>query len=190
MTDRTDDERLLDAVARGDTAAFDDFYERFASPLYALGLRWLQDASDAEELVSDTLIRAWQQAGRFDPERGAVASWLFGIARHVAADRWRARRRHVTVDLGDVPEPVAELDTAGLGDAFDVGLALNHLTPIHRQILLLAYGKDQSEAQIAERLGIPVGTVKSRRFNALRSMAGLLGERMPAATAADLGESW
>lgn len=179
---------MIEAIARGDMAAFDEFYDRFSRPLYALGLRWLQDASDAEELVSDTLIRAWQQADRYDPTRGAPASWLFGIARHVAADRWRARRRNASVPLDAVAEPLTDLDTNGLGDAFDVGLALTHLTPIHRQVLVLAYGKDQTEAQIADRLGIPVGTVKSRRFNALRSMAGLLGDGMPSATAADLGE--
>lgn len=72
MTDRASDARLITAVARGETDAFDAFYEPFSRPLYALGLRWLQDASDAEELVSDTLIRAWQQADRFDPGRGGV----------------------------------------------------------------------------------------------------------------------
>ncbi len=189
MTDGASDARLIAAVARGDMEAFDDFYERFSRPLYALGLRWLQDARDAEELVSDTLIRAWQQADRFDPERGEVGSWLFGIARHVAADRWRARRRHTADTLERVPEPAVELDTDGLGDAFDVSLALNHLTPIHREVLVLAYAHDQSEAQIAARLGIPLGTVKSRRFNALRSMAGLMGDRPLRATTADLGEA-
>lgn len=188
MTNRTSDARLIAAVAKGDKGAFDDFYERFSRPLFALGLRWLQDASDAEELVSDTLIRAWQQADRFDPERGEVASWLFGIARHVAADRWRARRRHVAETIDRVPTPATSLDTDGLGDAFDVSVALGHLTPIHRQVLLLAYGHDQSEAQIAARLDIPVGTVKSRRFNALRAMATLLGDREGPASAADLRE--
>lgn len=186
MADRASDERLIAAVAHGDKEAFDDFYERFSRPLYALGLRWLQDGRDAEELVSDTLIRAWQQADRYDPGRGEVASWLFGIARHVAADRWRARRRHVADALDAVPEavdPTSDMD--GLGDAFDVTVALRHLTPIHREVLVLAYGRDHTEAQIAASLGIPVGTVKSRRFNALRAMAELLGGRSPRATAAE-----
>lgn len=174
MADRTSDERLIAAVARGDSEAFDDFYERFSRPLYALGLRWLQDAREAEELVTDTLIRAWQQADRFDPARGQVASWLFGIARHVAADRWRASRRHAADALDRVPEPSMAMDTESLGDAFDVALALAQLSPIHRQVLVLAYGRDQTEAQIAAGLDIPLGTVKSRRFNALRSMANLM----------------
>ena len=105
MADRTSDARLIAAVARGDKEAFDDFYERFSRPLYALGLRWLQDARDAEGLVTDTLIRAWQQADRFDPARGEVASWLFGIARHVATDRWRAGRRHTADALERVQNP-------------------------------------------------------------------------------------
>lgn len=76
MTDRASDARLIAAVARGETDAFDAFYERFSRPLYALGLRWLQDPSDAEELVSDTLTRAWQQADRFDAGRGEVGSCI------------------------------------------------------------------------------------------------------------------
>lgn len=188
MTDRAEDRRLIESVARGESRAFDAFYERFSRPLYAVGLRWLQDEGDAEELVSDTLIRAWQQAARFDPERGEVASWLFGIARHVAADRWRSRRRHASESLDDVQEPSHEMDADAIGDAFDVGIALGHLTPDHRQVLLLTYGHDQTETQIASSLGIPVGTVKSRRFHALRNMAGLLGDPSPIAVALERGD--
>lgn len=180
MTDRIADARLIEAVARGGSEAFDEFYERFSRPVYALGLRWLQDPSDAEELVSDTLIRAWQQADRFDPTRGAVSAWLFGIARHVAADRWRVRGRHASEPLSEISEARHDMDTERLGDEFDLGLALNQLPAIHRDILILTYGQDQTATQIAERLSIPLGTVKSRRFHALRSMAALLHDRAPA----------
>jgi len=113
VVDGTHDRRLLEAVAAGSPEAFDAFYERFAQPLYALGLRWLQDESDAEELVSDTLVRAWQRADRYEPTRGSVASWLFGIGRHVASDRWRVRRRHIAEPLETVGERSHELDPRG-----------------------------------------------------------------------------
>ena len=80
------------------------------------------------------------------------------------------------------------MDADAIGDAFDVGIALGHLTPDHRQVLLLTYGHDQTETQIASSLGIPVGTVKSRRFHALRNMAGLLGDPSPIAVALERGD--
>lgn len=176
MADDTADELLLLAVAGGEGEAFNEFYERFSRPLYSLGLRWLQDPGDAEEMVSDTLIRAWQQAGRFDAGRGAVSSWLFGIARHVASDRWRARTRQVAESLDGGAEPRHEAEADSICDAFDLALAMGHLTPILREVLVLTYARDQTEAEIALQLGIPCGTVKSRRFNALRALATKLGE--------------
>jgi RNA polymerase sigma-70 factor (ECF subfamily) len=174
MDERRSEDQLVAAVAAGDRAAFEALYDRFARPLYALGLRWMSDVEDAEELVNDTLTRAWSQADRFDPSRGRAGSWLFGIARNVALDRLRARGRRPTSIPGAVPEPVARLDVDGLADAWDVAAALERLPVVQREVLLLAYRDDLSQSGVAEALGIPLGTVKSRTFQALRSMAGLL----------------
>jgi RNA polymerase sigma-70 factor (ECF subfamily) len=176
MRDEAADANLLAAVAAGDVRAFDAFYDRFARPLYAVGFRWLQNAEETEELVSETLVRAWQQADRWEARRGPVGSWLFGIARHVAADQWRGRGRHRTDSLERADDAVWELEVDQLTDALDIGVALELLTAIHREVLIRSYGYGHTETQIAAELDIPVGTVKSRRFNALRAMAQVLAD--------------
>lgn len=174
MADQRTEDDILVAVAAGDEAAFEALYDRFARPLYALGLRWLRDVEDAEELVSDTLTRAWRQADRFDPARGRAGAWLFGIARHVATDRLRSRSRRVGAAADGAPEPVDGLEVEDLTDAWDLAAALERLPSVQREVLVLAYSHDLSQSQISDVLGIPLGTVKSRTYHALRAMAGLL----------------
>lgn len=162
---------MFAAIIREEPGAFDAFYERFAPILYSLGLRWLQHPNDAEELVSETLVRAWRNADRFDPARGAVASWIFGIAQNIARDRWRARQRSSTLPLPEASGgPTSPESTDGLLAAIDVGVALARLTPEHRDVLILTYAHRATESEIAEQIGIPSGTVKSRRFYALREL--------------------
>lgn len=181
MEEHRSEDELVAAVAAGDEAAFGALYDRFARPLYALGLRWLQDVEDAEELVNDTLIRAWRHADRFDPARGRAGAWLFGIARHVATDRLRTRGRRPGPPMDGAPQPTGHLDVDGLADAWEVAAALERLPAVQREVLLLAYRDDLSQSQIAEVLGVPLGTVKSRTYHALRAMAGLLEPITPMA---------
>ena len=174
MDDRAQEAELVAAIAGGDTAAFDALYDRMARPLYAVGLRWLGDVGEAEELVQETLVRAWRQADRFDPARGRVATWLFGIARHIATDRWRVRGRHATVSLDAASDRELDGGFTELAGAWDVAVALEHLPPAQREVLVMAYRHDLSQSQISDALGIPLGTVKSRTFHALRAMAAVL----------------
>jgi RNA polymerase sigma-70 factor (ECF subfamily) len=181
MEEHRSEDELIAAIATGDEAAFGALYDQFARPLYALGLRWLQDVEDAEELVNDTLIRAWRQVDRFDPARGRAGAWLFGIARHVATDRLRSRGRRPGSAIDGAPEPVGHLDVDALADAWEIAAALERLPAVQREVLLLAYRDDLSQSRIAEVLGVPLGTVKSRTYHALRGMAGLLEPIRPAA---------
>jgi len=162
-----DDARLLAEVRRGEPDAFDPFYDRFSRPLYALGLRWLGNPADAEELVSESLVRAWRAAENYDPGRGRVASWLFGIAHNVARDHWRAGSRNAAEPLSDIEASSGKDGTDALVDALvdalDVGVALESLSEAHRDILVLTYAHLATEAEIASQHGIPSGTVKSRR---------------------------
>ena len=190
MEERRSEDELIAAVATGDEAAFGALYDRFARPLYALGLRWLQDIEDAEELVNDTLIRAWRQAAQFDPARGRAGSWLFGIARHVATDRLRSRGRRPGPVVAGAPDPIGHLDVDALAEAWEIAAALERLPAIQREVLLLAYRDDLSQSQIAEVLGVPLGTVKSRTFHALRGMAGLLEPIVPMADDAVAPAAW
>ena len=170
---------LLRRVADGDHGApLVDLYHRYASRLYGLGLRLMGDAGMAEELVQETFLRLWRSAGRYEPERGSVRTFLFAIARRVAVDLLRR--------TGSRPLPTgpAGEESAGGEEAFDalvLGLdvrdALGALAPKHREVLELILDEDLAQAELAARLGVPVGTVKTRIFYGLRALRGELEER-------------
>jgi RNA polymerase sigma-70 factor (ECF subfamily) len=174
---RTDEDELLDALARGDVDALRALYRSFERPLYALGIRWLNDPKLAEELVQEVTLRVWRRAGRYDPGRGASSSWIFGIARNVAADLARARAR--------APLPVAEpgderpqpWDEDRAWTAWEVARAVAQLPDDQRRVVELAYGSQMTQAEIAVELGVPLGTVKTRLYAGLRKLRGIFAER-------------
>jgi RNA polymerase sigma-70 factor (ECF subfamily) len=165
-----DEALLLTRVAAGDGGpALRQLYKSYEGRLYGLGLKLLGDSSLAEELVQETFVRVWRKAGQFDPDKGSVATFIFTIARRIAVDLWRRPSSRPFQ-----PEPAEE---AAPGDAVDrllVGLTVRHaldsLSPAHREVLELSYRKDLKQSQIAERLGVPLGTVKTRTFHALRAL--------------------
>lgn len=153
-------------------------YDVYATQIYGLGLHLLRDAGHAEDLVQETFVRLWRSAHRYDPERGSVRTFVFTLARRAAVDMWRRRGAPVPRMLS---EPEAE---GGAGtDAYEhllrrlrLGEALAMLTPQHREVLELHYAADLTQAQIAERLRLPLGTVKSRTLYALRALARYVEE--------------
>ncbi len=168
---------LVHAMAheRGDTA-FREIYRRYERRLYGLGMNLLRDTGLAEELVQETCLRLWRTADRFDERRGSASTFIFAIARRLAIDIWRRPSSRPFL-----PETEGE---AGGDDDFDrvvlaltVRDALDTLSEEHRRVLQLAYAGDLTQADIAARLGIPLGTVKSRSHNALRSFKRAVEER-------------
>jgi RNA polymerase sigma-70 factor (ECF subfamily) len=172
------DEDLLEQVAAGDRAdALPGLYDRYERRLYGLGLRLLPDRGLAEELVQETFVRLWRSAAQFDPARGSAETFVFTIARRIAADLWR-RRSSRPIE----PEPDAgRVDPPNGVDTLVVELtvreALDTLPEAQRQVLELAYQHGLSQAEIAERIGAPLGTVKTRTYHALRAMKSALEER-------------
>jgi RNA polymerase sigma-70 factor (ECF subfamily) len=168
---------LLAAVAAGDRAApLKELYHRYEGRLYGLGLRLLGEEGLAEELVQETFLRVWRVADRYDAEKGAPGTFIFTIARRLAIDLWRRPSSRAFA------EPPAEEPASG--DAVDhvvtqltVRDALDSLSPSHREVLELSYGRDLRQADIAERLGIPLGTVKTRTYHALRALKAAIEER-------------
>ena len=164
-------------VAAGDRGApLAELYRRYEGRLYGLGLRLLGDPGLAEELVQETFLRLWRSASRFDPARGSVRSFLFTIARRRAIDLWRRPSSRPFE-----PDPEAADASSDAVEALLLGItvrdAMNGLSPEHRQVLELAYDEHLTQARIAERLGLPLGTVKSRTFHALRALKLALEER-------------
>ena len=174
---RDDEAGLLRRVADGDRAGpLDELYRRYEGRLYGLGMRLLGDPGLAEELVQETFVRLWRKAGAFDPGRGTAGAFIITIARRIAIDLWRRPSSRPFV-------PEVAGGQAG-GDAVDqllVGLtvrdALDALSPAHREVLELAYSGDLRQHEIAARLGIPLGTVKTRTYYALRALKLALEER-------------
>lgn len=171
---------LLALVAGGDRGEpLAELYRRYGKRLYGLGLNLLRDRGLAEELVQETFLRLWRSSGRFDPDRGSVRTFVFTLARRAAVDLLRRRSSHA---LGMARDD--ELEALDGGEAFDelvLGLdvreALDALSPKHRQVLELHYLGDMSQAQIAAHLHVPLGTVKTRTYYALRALREELVER-------------
>jgi RNA polymerase sigma-70 factor (ECF subfamily) len=152
-------------------------HARYAGPVGALGLRLLGDHGLAEELVQETLLRLWRSAGGFDPARGSAHAYLFRIARRAAVDLQRRRAMRPLELLADAgvteagPELGAVEDTGdGLLTALDLRDAVSRLSPAHREVIELGYRHDLTQAEIARRLGLPLGTVKTRSHSALMAL--------------------
>jgi RNA polymerase sigma-70 factor (ECF subfamily) len=154
-------------------------YEQHAAPLLSYSLRLTGgDRGRSEDIVQETLLRAWRHPEALDPDRGPVRSWLFTVARNVAVDAHRARRARPQ-EVGDealalVPA-VDEIEQAL--DTWLVADALATLSPDHRAVVVETYYRGRSVAEAAAVLGIPPGTVKSRTFYALRALRLALEER-------------
>ena len=152
----------------------------------------LGDRHRAEDIIQETLVRAWRRPDVVDGRADLIRSWLFTVCRSVSIDIWRAQARHnnyvVEDNLADSPDPVDCFDQTAT--ALDVRAALAQLTPEHRQVIVEMYYRGRTAAEIATRLGIPEGTVKSRSYYGLRQLKQLLSapygrkaERMPVAPA-------
>ncbi|WP_223837580.1 sigma-70 family RNA polymerase sigma factor [Streptomyces venezuelae] len=130
------------------------------------------DAQRAEDLVQETLVRAWQHPEALETDHASMRPWLFTVARRLAIDARRARlSRPREVDPQGLEHAPAPVDgVAGAVTAIDVRRALGGLGPEHREVLMQVYFRDRSVAEAARELGIPAGTVKSRTHYALRAL--------------------
>jgi RNA polymerase sigma-70 factor, ECF subfamily len=145
-------------------------HDIYAGPLYVFAYRRIGDTQAAEEIVQDTLVRAWRSADRYDASRGSVAAWLFTIARNLVIDHER-RRDHQpdTVALpAVVPEPTGEIDR--MLETWQVADALAGLSNTHREVILACHYRGHTIAETAALLGVPDGTVKSRLYYGLRAL--------------------
>ena len=162
------------AVSPAEDSALRALYEQHAAPLLAYGLRLTGgDRGRAEDIVQETLLRAWRrpQLLTADSEQGDSArSWLFTVARNIVVDQWRANRRRPEWLTDTVPElPESDRTDVALQTML-VGEAMQRLTAEHRAVLLECYFRGSTAAQAAHRLGIPLGTVKSRTHYALHAL--------------------
>ena len=169
------DGELIRRVGSGDRGAFDALYRRYARPVFGLALRRLGDRGRAEDAVQETFASVWRAAGSYKPERGPGAPWLYAVARHAIVDNGRAKREPPV----DAPDEVAgdegPAERAESGwIAWRVHRALAELPENERQVIELAYWGGRSQSEIADLLGIPLGTVKTRTRTGLSRLAAVL----------------
>jgi RNA polymerase sigma-70 factor (ECF subfamily) len=173
------DEDLLELVAqRRDEAAFDELYRRYARAVYGVVRRRLGDHARSEDVVQEAFTSAWRAAARYRRERGSATSWLFTIARNAAIDALRSRVPAGDSEIPDLPDDSPGPDglAAAAEDAFRVHAAVDGLPGHEREVIELAYFAGLSQTEVAARLGLPLGTVKTRSHRALARLADRLAD--------------
>jgi len=166
------DLELVERIRQADQAALDLLYRRYSAPVYSLVWKVLQSSEEAEDVALDVFWQVWRQAGRYDPSRGAPPAWIFTLARSRAIDRLRARKRREdrTVSIDDPDLNIDPLDEKAAPDEVvsfrqnrdAVRAAMSKLSVVQREAVELAFLQGMTHVEIAEKLGQPLGTVKTR----------------------------
>jgi RNA polymerase sigma-70 factor (ECF subfamily) len=173
------DEALVLLAARSEESALAELYDRYGRTAYGLALRVLRDQALAEDAVQEAFLTVWRTASRFVPERGKASTWILTLVHRRAVDAVRREQRRRADSLEKAPEPSVE----GVDESAWLRLqrervqeALRHLPDAQREALELAYYGGLTQSELAERLGQPLGTIKSRMFGGLSRLRELLGE--------------
>ncbi len=164
---------LLAQCANGDRAAFRRLYDLQSARLYGAALRITRQSALAADAVHDALLQVWQNAARFDPARGQGEAWLLSLVRYRALDIARRTQRETPVadiaeQIDEDPDPLARLQTAA--EASELHRCLMTLEPERRKLVSLAFVEGLTHSELADRLSLPLGTVKSWIRRALGSL--------------------
>lgn len=176
------DADLMRAVAQRDRAAFVALFERFAGRVKAYAMRAGVSAADADEIAQDVMVSVWRHAVNFDPERAAVATWIFAIARNRRIDQHRREARPAPDPEDPLFRPDPEPDGLAVLTAAErearLQDALAELPEEQRRVLVASFWRGLSHGEIAAEEDLPLGTVKSRIRLAFRHLHALLGEEL------------
>lgn len=179
VTSATDqDQALIARIAAGDRRAFELLFTRYGERVFRYAHRLISDVTKAEEVTNDVMLEVWRTAGRFEG-RSKVSTWILGITRHLALNAVR-RKTLDTVDVEDAPELVddkqidaaVEHDRDVLGEGIRAALAM--LSAEHRDVIELTFFHGCTYHEIAEIVGCPENTVKTRMYHAKRQLQSLL----------------
>ena len=175
---------LIRKIAEGDSVSFKRFYALFSGLIFSIAMRMLGTRAEAEDLLQEVFLYAWQKAGSYNPARGAPEAWLSTITRSRAIDKLRSRRRREVPESqrGDPdretprPEAAAPASEADPAQSLAAREALKKLTDLQREALELAYFDGYTQEEIAEKLKAPLGTVKTRIRDGLMSLRQIYKE--------------
>lgn len=163
LTDDDDHAQLGEAFRAGDEHALAEAYARWSSLVYTIAVRSLGDPVEAEDVTQKVFIKAWNGRANFEPSRSRLPGWLVGITRHTVADAHESRSRRRRVEEAVVGElALSQADgSVDVADRVMMSDELRRLDPVPRQVMQLAFYDDLTHTQIADNLGMPLGTVKS-----------------------------
>jgi len=165
-------------VPRSEVDLMQSLHDEHAAALWTYCVRLTgNDHARSQDLVQETMLRAWRHRDVLDGPGPRVRAWLFTVARNLAIDDWRTQRAHREYVTAEVPEQPSGDQTEQLLLSWVVAEALTGLSPEHREVLLECYYRGHTVAETARRLGVPEGTVKSRTHYALRALRLTLQER-------------
>ena len=176
-----DDTNLVARMQGRDPRALAELYDRYGRVVYALILRVVRDTGIAEDLVQETFLRVWNRVHGFDAQKGSIGPWLLAVARNRAIDYLRSAggRERNSVEYEETDHPALytdmEKDILASDKARVVKSAMDKLSPNQRQVIELAYFEGLSQTEMAERMGQPLGTVKTWVRSALKSLRDELG---------------
>jgi RNA polymerase sigma-70 factor (ECF subfamily) len=173
-TEELSDVVLVERMARGDRLAVSALYARHATALYGYAHGLLRSRQEAEDLIHDVFLEAWRRSGDYSQERGSVRAWLLVRVRSRALDRLKSAGRSRVVSTHDEPH-ASTVMPFNVGDQGRLRNILSKMPEAQREVILLGYFEDLTTVEIAERLGIPAGTVKSRTRAALGFLRAVLG---------------
>lgn len=181
------DTEMLQAVGRRDVAAFQAFYRKFNSLLYATIFRVLNDHQDTEDIMQEVLVQVWQKAHLYEPSKGKPLTWVTTMARNRAIDRIRAKQRRAKLndDFEQETKPLqpefdddtSDLVTSNENDKV-VQSAVMELTPDQQEAIQLAYFGGLTQSEIAEKLNEPLGTVKARIRRGVQRLEQVVKRRL------------
>lgn len=182
---RRTDEQVLTALAQRDLSALEEFYDRYSKVAYSLAYRIVGDRGTAEDVVQDAFLSVWRQAATYRRDRGAPRTWLLSIVHHRSIDRLRSSAApSTTIPYEDIPEDREEDGTPSIwqqawnnvrGDM--VRHALARLPAEQKKSIELAYFSGYTQSEIAELMGVPLGTVKGRMRIGLQKLRSMLASQ-------------
>jgi RNA polymerase sigma-70 factor, ECF subfamily len=175
---RNDSELLTRIAVQRDREAFAALFDAYAPRVKSFMMRKGANPEQAEDLVQETMIAVWSKAGMYAADRGSVTTWIFTIARNLRIDRLRREKTSLYTDIDDYDaessDPQQDDALSRLQEDGHVAKALAQIPEEQRQLLIMSYVEDLPQSEIAQRLQIPLGTVKSRMRLAYRRMKKLL----------------
>ena len=182
-----DDVMLIGRIGAGDESALSELYNRYSQLLYAMQMRILHSVEDAEDMLQEVFLQVWNKASSYQRDKGTVYTWLVTLTRNRTIDRLRSkgfRKQQQEIDM----EQLSLMDETRSGNPHNMTVlseqqrtvvnVLQQLNNEQQQVLALAYYEGYSQSEIAEKLNVPLGTVKSRMRQGLLKMRSVLKEKM------------